>query len=31
MFTTLGWKFMMAAKVLHSIRAVEIYTGSAAT
>lgn len=30
MFTTLGWKFMMAAKVLHSIRAVEIYAGSAA-
>lgn len=30
MFTTLGWKFMMAAKVLHSVRAVEIYTGSAA-
>jgi N4-gp56 family major capsid protein len=30
MFTTLGWKFMMAAKVLHSIRGVEIYTGSAA-
>ena len=30
MFTTLGWKFMMAAKVLHSIRAVEIYSGSGA-
>lgn len=30
MFTTLGWKFMMAAKVLNSVRAVEIYTGSAA-
>jgi N4-gp56 family major capsid protein len=30
MFTTLGWKFMMAAKVLHSVRAVEIYTGSGA-
>jgi N4-gp56 family major capsid protein len=30
MFTTLGWKFMMAAKVLHSVRAVEIYAGSAA-
>lgn len=30
MFTTLGWKFMMAAKVLHNVRAVEIYTGSGA-
>jgi len=30
MFTTIGWKFMMAAKVLHSVRGVEIYTGSAA-
>lgn len=30
MFTTLGWKFMMAAKVLQSSRAVEIYHGSAA-
>lgn len=30
MYSTLGWKFMMAAKVLDSVRAVEIYTGSAA-
>lgn len=30
MFTTLGWKFMMAAKVLQTERAVEIYSGSAA-
>jgi len=30
MFTTLGWKFMMAAKTLQAARAVEIYTGSAA-
>ena len=30
MFTTLGWKFMMAAKVLHSVRAVEIYSTTAA-
>lgn len=31
MYSTLGWKFMMAAKVLQSSRAIEIYTGSAAT
>lgn len=31
MFTTLGWKFMMAAKVLHSVRAVEIYSATAAS
>lgn len=31
MFTTLGWKFMMAAKTLEAARAIEIYTGSAAT
>jgi N4-gp56 family major capsid protein len=30
MFTTLGWKFMMAAKVLEAARGVEIYHGSAA-
>jgi N4-gp56 family major capsid protein len=30
MFTTLGWKFIMAAKTLQASRAVEIYTGSAA-
>lgn len=29
-YSTLGWKFMMAAKVLDAARAVEIYTGSAA-
>lgn len=28
MFTTLGWKFMMVAKVLYSIRAIEIYSES---
>jgi N4-gp56 family major capsid protein len=31
MFTTVGWKFTMAAVVLDSARIVEIYTGSAAT
>lgn len=31
MYTTMGWKFMMAAKVLQASRGVEIYTGSAAT
>lgn len=31
MYATLGWKFMMAAKVLQASRGVEIYTGSAAT
>lgn len=31
MFTTLGWKFMLAAKTLEASRGVEIYTGSAAT
>ena len=31
MYSTLGWKFMMAAKVLQASRGVEIYTGSAAT
>jgi len=30
MYTTIGWKFMMAAKVLQAARAVEIYSGSAA-
>jgi len=30
MFSTVGWKFVMAAKVLNSIRAVQIYAGSAA-
>lgn len=30
MYTTLGWKFMMAAVTLQAARAVEIYTGSAA-
>jgi N4-gp56 family major capsid protein len=30
MYTTLGWKFMMAAKTLEAARFVEIYTGSAA-
>lgn len=30
MFTTLGWKFMMAAKVLEAARGVELYCGSAA-
>lgn len=31
MYSTIGWKFMMAAKVLNSARGVEIYTGSAAS
>jgi len=31
MYSTIGWKFMMAAKVLQAARAIEIYTGSAAT
>ena len=31
MFTTLGWKFIMATKVLQASRAIEVYTGSAAT
>lgn len=31
MFTTLGWKFMLAAKTLEASRGIEIYTGSAAT
>lgn len=30
MFSTIGWKFVLAAKVLHSVRAVQIYHGSAA-
>lgn len=30
MFSTIGWKFVMAAKVLQSVRAVQIYHGSAA-
>lgn len=30
MFSTVGWKFVMAAKVLNPIRAVQIYAGSAA-
>jgi len=30
MFSTVGWKFVMAAKVLQSVRAVQIYAGSAA-
>jgi len=30
MYSTLGWKFMMAAKVLDANRAIEIYSGSAA-
>lgn len=30
MFSTAGWKFVMAAKVLQSSRAVQIYHGSAA-
>lgn len=31
MYSTIGWKFMMAAKVLQAARAIELYTGSAAT
>lgn len=31
MFTTLGWKFLLVGKVLDANRAIEIYTGSAAT
>ncbi len=31
MFSTIGWKFMMAAKVLQAARGVEIYAGSAAS
>jgi N4-gp56 family major capsid protein len=30
MYSTIGWKFMMAAKVLQASRAIEIYSGSAA-
>lgn len=30
MFSTIGWKFVLAAKVLQSSRAVQIYAGSAA-
>lgn len=30
MFSTVGWKFVMGAKVLNPIRAVQIYHGSAA-
>jgi N4-gp56 family major capsid protein len=30
MFSTVGWKFVMAAKVLQASRAVQIYAGSAA-
>lgn len=30
MFSTIGWKFVMAAKVLQAVRAVQIYHGSAA-
>jgi len=30
MYSTIGWKFMMAAKVLQASRAVEIYSGSGA-
>jgi len=30
MYSTIGWKFMMAAKVLQASRAIEIYTGSGA-
>jgi N4-gp56 family major capsid protein len=30
MFSTVGWKFVMAAKVLQSSRAIQIYHGSAA-
>jgi N4-gp56 family major capsid protein len=30
MFSTIGWKFVMAAKVLQASRAVQIYHGSAA-
>lgn len=30
MFSTVGWKFVLAAKVLHNVRAVQIYHGSAA-
>jgi N4-gp56 family major capsid protein len=30
MFSTVGWKFVLAAKVLQSVRAVQIYAGSAA-
>lgn len=31
MFTTIGWKFMLAGKVLEAARAIELYTGSAAS
>lgn len=31
MYSTIGWKLMLAGKVLNSARGVEIYTGSAAT
>jgi N4-gp56 family major capsid protein len=30
MFSTVGWKFVMAAKVLQASRAIQIYAGSAA-
>lgn len=30
MFSTIGWKFVLAAKVLQTVRAVQIYHGSAA-
>lgn len=30
MYSTIGWKFMMASKVLQSSRAIEIYSGSGA-
>lgn len=31
MYSTIGWKLMMGAKVLQASRAIEIYTGSAAS
>ena len=31
MYSTIGWKLMLAGKVLNSARGIEIYTGSAAT
>ena len=30
MFSTIGWKFVLAAKVLQTVRAVQIYAGSGA-
>ncbi len=30
MFSTMGWKFVLAAKVLEASRAVQIYHGSGA-